>query len=550
MSRNILEKILRKYLNILIKFGIEPERSRMQQREIILSNKMALLLMPIALTAMIFSLFIGNFTSFLFLAFFLVLLGGIFALNKYRLNFLSRLILSMAPALVLISPFVFGEFAADVKFHPFSYVIIGLAIFPLVLFYKRSESIILAALLLIHLTILIYFDVKMSGGTDNLWFYILPQLAFATLIVGAFQFLKREGRLIEDDLKNSYESLSQSNIEISMQKEEISAQNEFLNAKQLKVEEQASILARNNHELNGTKIELLKTIDKLQEARNKLLQKEAEAKSILNALNDHYLVAQYDLAGRPVSVNDKVKALLGELNPEEFKVIKPLSDQRSVHAHQRSIVGLKQLWPSIVAGKSLTIDIEIPFAEHHKYFSTTLAPLFDQNGQPYRVLAIAQDVSELMDKNEKIDKINDELSEKISEISQQNELLNFQQKEIFDKSEELKFQSEEIKAINESLEQRVKERTQILEEKNKQLAEYAFINSHVLRAPVSTMLGLINLISYSALPLKDQKICDHLLETAEALDAIVFKINSAIDSGSHFDRNYLEPEREFQPMGR
>jgi hypothetical protein len=71
-----------------------------------------------------------------------------------------------------------------------------------------------------------------------------------------------------------------------------------------------------------------------------------------------------------------------------------------------------------------------------------------------------------------------------------------------------------------------------------------------LRAPVSTMLGLINLISYSALPLKDQKICDHLLETAGALDAIVFKINSAIDSGSHFDRNYLEPEREFQPMGR
>jgi signal transduction histidine kinase len=194
------------------------------------------------------------------------------------------------------------------------------------------------------------------------------------------------------------------------------------------------------------------------------------------------------------------------------------------------------------------VDIEIPFGERPKYFSTTLAPLFDPNGQPYRVLAIGQDVSELMDKNEKIDKINDELKEKISEISQQNELLNFQQKEIFDKSEELKLQSEEIKAINESLEQRVKERTQVLEEKNKQLAEYAFINSHVLRAPVSTMMGLINLISYSTLPLEDQKIYDHLLETAEVLDAIIFKINNAIDNGAHFDRNYLEPEREFHPM--
>lgn len=533
----------------MTKFGTEPERSRAQQREIILSNKVALLLIPIIFLAMIYTYVNGIYTSFIVLVFFMASLVSVFALNKYGLNFLARLILSLVPPLVLMSQFISGEFALDAKYHPFSYTFIGLAIIPLVLFYKRSEKIVLACLLLFHLTILVYFDTLMRDIGDNLWFYALPQLVFWILMVAAFQFLKRESRLIEDDLKNSNESLLQSNLEISLQKEEITTQNEFLNTKQLKIEEQAAVLARNNHELNGTKIELLKMIDKLQEARNKLLQKEAEAKSILSALNEHYLVAQYDLQGHLVSVNDKVKALLGELKPEEFNVIKPISGLNGASTFHKNNSGFKKLWPSIMRGKALTIDIEIPFGDLPRYFSTTLAPLFDSKGQPYRVLAIGQDVSELMDKNEKIDKINDELKEKISEISQQNELLNFQQKEIFDKSEELKIQSEEIKAINESLEQRVKERTQVLEEKNKQLAEYAFINSHVLRAPVSTMMGLINLISYSTLPLEDQKIYEHLLETAEVLDSIIFKINTAIDNGAHFDRNYLEPEREFHPMG-
>jgi light-regulated signal transduction histidine kinase (bacteriophytochrome) len=153
-----------------------------------------------------------------------------------------------------------------------------------------------------------------------------------------------------------------------------------------------------------------------------------------------------------------------------------------------------------------------------------------------------------MAKQDKIDKINEELKEKLFEISQQNQLLNFQQREIFDKSEELKIQSEEIKAINESLEERVRERTRVLEEKNKQLAEYAFINSHVLRAPISTMMGLINLISYSSLPLEDQRIYEHLIETTKVLDSIVYRINDAIENGSQLDRTLIEPEREFLPM--
>ncbi len=92
----------------------------------------------------------------------------------------------------------------------------------------------------------------------------------------------------------------------------------------------------------------------------------------------------------------------------------------------------------------------------------------------------------------------------------------------------------EISRINQSLEDRVRERTQVLEEKNQQLSEYAFINSHLLRAPLSRILGLVNLLEYSEN--KEAQLISHLKLSSEELDEIVKKINGAIDEGTHFNR--------------
>ena len=275
----------------------------------------------------------------------------------------------------------------------------------------------------------------------------------------------------------------------------------------------------------------------------------SEAKSIFEALNEHYLVAQYDLDGNLVSINTRVIELLGVLRNEQFQNIKPIinnaknQDKKLLNGHY-----FNHVWKSIKDGNAQTIELEYTVGDFTKRLATTFAPLFDKDKKPFKILAIGHDVSELVEKNEKIDRINAELQEKVFEISQQNTLLNFQQGEIFDKSEELHKQKLEIQKINESLEIRVKERTQVLEEKNKQLAEYAFINSHVLRSPVSTMMGLVNLIEYSNLPEEDRKVYEYIKETANVLNNIVFKINNALDNGIHFNRSYIEPERDFHPM--
>lgn len=103
----------------------------------------------------------------------------------------------------------------------------------------------------------------------------------------------------------------------------------------------------------------------------------------------------------------------------------------------------------------------------------------------------------------------------------------------------LRQQSKEIARMNELLEQRVKERTAELQNRNEQLTEYAFINSHLLRSPVSKILGLINLLEVDRNG-DPKEMMRHLKVACDDLDSIVKNITIALDGGEHFDRKAIK----------
>ncbi len=539
---------MKRFFTNISRIGAKQKSGRLNQAEVILSNKISLILLPIVVTGIILSFSLESPSTSIGLVLFSSFLLTVFPLNKIGKSIISRFGLSIFPQIALMSVILFAGMLEQGNYLLFSYAFIGLGIIPLLLFHNKKEYLFLIASLVINFIIILFFDRQIITNDripndlqyvgEYYFYYKLPQIALWGLLVSAFQFFKRENSLNEERLEATNKSLGEIN-------DEILAQNEVLNDKQIKIEEQAYKLLNNNNELRATKVELLKSIDNLKAASEKLSHKEAEAKSILNALNEHYLIAQYNLNGDLVNINTRAKNLLGVVDNELFRNIKPVINQsRPLESLVKNGHYFEEVWDKIKGGASQTFKVNIQVSNKIKCVATTFAPLFDSKGQPQNILAIGQDVTELIEKNEKIDKINDELKEKISEISQQNILLNFQQKDIFDKSETLKKQKEEIQSINDYLEDRVKERTSVLEAKNKQLAEYAFINSHVLRSPVSTIKGLLNILKYSNLPDKDQKTYDHLKETVKVLDNIVFKINNAIDNDFHFDRIYLKPERK------
>jgi tetratricopeptide (TPR) repeat protein len=94
----------------------------------------------------------------------------------------------------------------------------------------------------------------------------------------------------------------------------------------------------------------------------------------------------------------------------------------------------------------------------------------------------------------------------------------------------IKDQNKKIASLNEVLEERVKQRTQALEAQNKRLSEYAFINSHMLRGPVSRVLGLINLIQREPVA-RELDLMAHLVKSSVELDQIVKKITMALNDG-------------------
>lgn len=88
--------------------------------------------------------------------------------------------------------------------------------------------------------------------------------------------------------------------------------------------------------------------------------------------------------------------------------------------------------------------------------------------------------------------------------------------------------NEELQELNKNLEARISERTSQLTVQNQRLTEYTFINAHKLRAPVASILGLINLLQ-QVKPEERDAILVHLKTCSDQLDAIIREISRNLE---------------------
>ena len=85
----------------------------------------------------------------------------------------------------------------------------------------------------------------------------------------------------------------------------------------------------------------------------------------------------------------------------------------------------------------------------------------------------------------------------------------------------------EIESINNNLELLIHERTLQIEDTNKALSEYAFINAHLLRAPLSRIIGLSDLMERDAVNGNQKKIVE-IKALAGSMDKVVRKITDVL----------------------
>jgi signal transduction histidine kinase len=112
-----------------------------------------------------------------------------------------------------------------------------------------------------------------------------------------------------------------------------------------------------------------------------------------------------------------------------------------------------------------------------------------------------------------------------------NEELRSSQEEVMAQRDALSDKNNEIERINSNLEKLVALRTEALEQQNKRLADYAFINAHKLRSPLASILGIINLMIIETDPEQKRLLLGHLQKASLELDEIVHSINRMLEEG-------------------
>lgn len=106
-------------------------------------------------------------------------------------------------------------------------------------------------------------------------------------------------------------------------------------------------------------------------------------------------------------------------------------------------------------------------------------------------------------------------------------------------NKELRSKNKEIEVMNNALDTTVRKRTKALKTQKAQLTEYSFINSHLLRAPLTRILGLSQHLLDEAECSKDTELFGALIESSEELDTIIRKINDVLYAGNGLTREDL-----------
>ena len=181
-------------------------------------------------------------------------------------------------------------------------------------------------------------------------------------------------------------------------------------------------------EMKAQEEELRQNMEEMLATQEESARREAEMTGLYQAINNNSLVADFDLDGNILVINDKFAELFG-VDKENFTGV----NYNKISSESEGMSN-EELWSKIKQGEVVSIKTKVNSSSGKKYWlQQTFAPVKNENGKIYKVINISSDITEEREKE--------------IELRQQQEEMKSQEEEMLQNMEEMLAVQEELNIV-------------------------------------------------------------------------------------------------------
>jgi len=147
-------------------------------------------------------------------------------------------------------------------------------------------------------------------------------------------------------------------------------------------------------EMAAQEEEMRQNMEELQATQEEAARKTSEMENLLNALNSTSYVAEYNLKGYIISVNDAYLNLFGINRDEAIGV----HHSDGIEFSESQKAKYDQFWADLKAGKVKKEKTKVKVKGKTYLFMESYTPIYNDEGEIYKILKIANDISEYIEK--------------------------------------------------------------------------------------------------------------------------------------------------------
>ncbi len=192
----------------------------------------------------------------------------------------------------------------------------------------------------------------------------------------------------------------------------------------VRTNEQTAALLRQSQEqaeeLLKKEQQMKDNLEKLEMAREESMRKESEITGLLNAMNEASLVAEFNLNGRFVRINEKFLALME--SPRETVLGKHHNEFAVVDKYASEY---RNFWEELRNGKSITREDTFKlFTGKELWLQQTFTPIKNREDKVYKILTIAVDITHTKQQQVNLEQQSAEIIRQNLEMESLNEAVN------------------------------------------------------------------------------------------------------------------------------